>query len=257
MVKVVLTVIAVGWVVFAAGLTGFGGTQTGDWEYALGIGLKRIGYLAGMGLAVGSVVGVFTFFGGRKGQWTGGKVTMMMALGPALLGAVGTMLNHGDGFDPWNVLPGGPSWLVSSLERGNPEFEVEDTGEGGIAFYREDGERVTLWPWQLKGARLDWKKCAAGDLALLGAMRPAAPAECMHRVRVEAPGESFTLLAFSIGDSDTDAAVKAMQEQYERAGGTYIDHLVIEQGGARRRIEGRSTRRWGNWLYVEAIDKRG
>lgn len=135
MAKVWLTVIVVGWLVFAVGLTGFGGTQTGDWEYALGTGIKRIGYL-------------------------------------------------------------------------------------------------------------------------LGGKRPAAPADCVHRVRVETPVESFTLLAFSIGEADPVAAAKAMQEQYEELGGIYKDHLVIEQGGVQRRIEGHATRRWGNWLYIEVIDKR-
>ena len=158
------------------------------------------------------------------------------------------------GRDAWYVLPGQPSWLVSSLERRNPDLDVEDLGEGGIAFYNEDGQRVSFWPWQLKNAKIDWRKCEVADLELLGAVRPDPPANCVHRVRLETPSESFTALAFSVGEGDAEAASKALQQKYEGLGGSYVDHLVIEQGGVRRRIEGRQTRRWGNWVYVEVID---
>ena len=43
-------------------------------------------------------------------------------------------------------------------------MDVEDLGEGGVAIYNEDGQRVTFWPWQLKNARIDWRKCEPADL---------------------------------------------------------------------------------------------
>ena len=43
MAKVWLAVAPLGWIAFAAGITYVGGTETGDWDYALGTGLKRLG----------------------------------------------------------------------------------------------------------------------------------------------------------------------------------------------------------------------
>jgi len=258
MVKGWLIVVLVGWLVAVGGVTGFGGWVTGDWEYAFGTGLKRLGYMVVMSLIFALPVGAMNFLlmrlRGRRAAGEGVRLAALVSLAPAILVGVGTLFEHFDGLDVWSMLPGGPSWLVSSLERRNPDFDVEDIGAGGIAFYRADGQRVTLWPWQLKNAKIDWKKCEAGDLEFLGPARPDPAASCVHRIRVEAPAESFTLLAFSIGEADPQAAATALQQKYEELGGIYSDHLVIEQGGVRRRIEGRATRRWGNWVYVQVID---
>lgn len=258
MVKGWLTIVVVGWLVAVGAVTGFGGWVTGDWEYAFGTGLKRLAFMVAMSLIFALPVSALSFLvmrlRGRRGLGEPVRLTALMSLAPALLVGVGTLFQHFDGLDVWSMLPGGPSWLVSSLERRNPDLDVEDIGAGGIAIYRADGQRVTLWPWQLKNAKIDWKKCEAADVELLGPARPDPAASCVHRIRVEAPAESFTLLALSIGEADPQAAATALQEQYERAGGIYKDHLVVEQGGVRRRIEGRGTRRWGNWVYVGVID---
>lgn len=257
MAKVWLAVALLGWIAFAAGITYVGGTETGDWEYALSTGLKRLGYVAAISAAAGLVVGGVTFLfsgRGRRDRAQTAKMTALAVLGAPLLVGAGTMSERSYGRDAWFVLPGQPSWLVSSLERRNPDLEIEDLGEDGVAIYNAEGQRVTFWPWQLRHARIGWRKCEAADLEGLGAVRADPPANCAHRVRVEAPSESFTTLAFSLGDADPDAAVAALQKGYERLGGSYPEHLVLEQGGVKRRIESRRTRRWGNWVYVEVID---
>jgi hypothetical protein len=257
MAKFWLALTVVGWGAFAGGITYIGGTDTGDWEYALSTGLRRIGYLAALSAAAGLALGALAFFfSKRQGRdpVQGAKLLAMVSLMPPLVAGVGLTMERSSGRDPWFVLPSEPSWLVDSLERRNPELDVEDIGDGGVAFHK-DGQRISFWPWQLRHGRIDWRKCEPADLELLGAVRPDPAATCAHRVRVEAPAESFTLLAFPIGEADPEAAAKAMRKQYEGVGSSYKDNLVIEHGGVRRRIEGRATRRWANWLYVEVIDQ--
>lgn len=259
MAKFWLTLTLVSWIAFAGGITYVGATDTGDWEYALGIGLRRIGYLAALSAVAGLTLGALGFFFSkrrRRDSVQGAKLLAIVSLMPLLVAGTGATLERSNDRDPWFVLPGQPSWLVDWLERNNPELEVEDLDEGGIALHKADGQRVTLWPWQLKRARIDWRKCEPADLELLGTVRPDPPATCIHRVRVQTPAESFTLLAFSMGAADPEPAAAALNEKYRSLGATNAGHLTLEQGGVKRRIESRQTRRWGNWLYVEVIGPR-
>jgi hypothetical protein len=241
-----------------AGVTIAGGLVTSDWDYPLGTGLKRLGVVAlnvAFMAVIASVIcllrrGWRTRIGRDEAFRWAGSAFGMGALVLAILAAV----SHADGFDVWSGLPGEPSWLVSSLARANPHLEIEEGNDGELLVDNDRGDRVSFWPWQVKGARVDWRSCQPADLPLLGAVQPEPGVVCAHFLRVRGAAEPFARLVFHLGDHDPEAVATAWRKDYEGLGGRWLDHTTQQQGGVRRRIDFRRTRRSGNWLYVDILD---